>query len=329
MAYFKFYNIQLLPMDTVKTSEVGIEGYCQLFEAIGAQIAEVRKQGCKLSSIAIKMRGELYFAPFSVTIKDYPNDNKNKLIHGYFLKFDDVNELVDTDSGKLEYQSKGNTSSKRFQFEFVFDPNNHIMAIHDTKGLPTKTPLITAFMGLFEQHAHKLYPQHNLEIEELTAADSIERFFEEPKQGITSYSGGVVFSNSDDWDEGLNKELRPEARQAEHELKALSVGKWITKYNAFKGHLMSDLPRIAKIQMMLATLYGNAEATYVAEDGTKKKYHMEDYPVREVLKERVEGISNRAIAIAQLIPKAKDKTRVSENILVQNKALLDVEKDTN
>lgn len=327
MALFKFYNIQLLPMDTKKTKEVGVEGYCKLFNALGDQIDVVRSKGSKLSSIAAKMRGEMYFAPYSVTIKEYPSDDKlkpNKLVHGYFLKFDDVNELVDTESGKLEYRSRGNTSSKRYELEFVFDPINHILAIHDTKGLPAKNPLISGLVDILDGHAHKLFPEHNLEIEELTAADSVKEFFEEPKQGITSYSGLVTFSNSDDWDEELNEELRPEARKAERELKDLSVGKWETKYKSFKASMMSDLPRIAKIQMMLATLYGNAEASYVTADGTRKKYHMEDHPVREELKEKEapQGTLNRAIAIIRLITTAKMKTRVSEDILTKNKNLL-------
>ncbi|PQJ65764.1 DUF4747 domain-containing protein [Vibrio jasicida] len=327
MAYFKFYNIQLLPMDTRRTDEVGVDGYCELFSVLGEQISDVRSRGLKLSSIAARMRGEMYFAPFSITIKDYPSDNSekpNKLVHGYFLKFDDVNELVDTESGELEFRSEGNTSSKRFKLEFVFDPHNHIMAIHDVRGLPTKNPLINALTDMLDGYAHRLFPEHNLEIEELTAADSVQAFFEEPKKGITSYSGKVTFSNSDDWDEDLSEELRPEARKAERELKELSVGKWETKYHSFKDTLMSDLPKSAKVQMMLATLYGNAEASYVTEDGTKKKYHMEDHPVREKLKEGnlKEGVLNRAIGIVRLVTQAKKRTRVSEDILNQNKLLL-------
>ncbi|MFA0405376.1 DUF4747 family protein, partial [Vibrio sp. 10N.222.52.C12] len=253
-------------------------------------------------------------------------NNPNKLIHGYFLKFDDVNELVDTESGELEYRSKGNTSSKRYQLEFVFDPINHIMAIHHAKGLPAKNPLIAGLTDMLDGYAHRLFPKHNLDIGELTAADSVQEFFEEPKRGITSYSGKVTFSNSDDWDADLNEELRPEAKEAEQELKALSVGKWETKFNAFKDSLMSDLPRAAKIQMILATLYGNAEARYIAEDGTKKRYHMEDHPVREQHpEEKQEGILNRGIAIVRLITKAKEKTRVSEGILTRNKKILGVE----
>ncbi|MFA0406490.1 hypothetical protein [Vibrio sp. 10N.222.52.C12] len=75
MAYFKFYNIQLLPMDTTTTKEVGVDGYCKLFSAVGDKIAEIREKGLKLSSIAVKMRGEMYFAPFSVTLLEYPSDD--------------------------------------------------------------------------------------------------------------------------------------------------------------------------------------------------------------------------------------------------------------
>lgn len=329
MAYYKFYNIQLLPMDTKSTKEVGVDGYCKLFSAVSEQIAKVRKQKIKLSSIAVRMHGDMYFAPFSATILDYPSEDKdkpNRLVHGYFLKFDDVNELVDTDSGKLEYQSKGNTSSKRFQLEFVFDPINHIMAIHDTRGLPTSNPLIKGLTNLFDGYAHRLFPEHNLEVSQLNAADSVVEFFEKPKKGITSYSGAVTFSNSDDWEAELDENLRPEAKKAEQELKEMNVGKWESTFKSFKDTLMTDLPRSAKIQMLLATLYGNAKASYVDSDGAKQKYQMEDYPVRELLDEKVEGIKNRAITILRLIPKAKERTRVSEDILTQNHKLL-AEKD--
>lgn len=328
MAYFKFYNIQLLPMNTSTTNEIGAAGYCRLFSQIRDEIDNIRERKFKLSSLAVKMRGEMFFAPFSVTIKEYPSEEKNnKIIYGYFLKFDDVNELVDTNSGQLEYRSNGNTSSKRYQLEFVFDPINHIMAIHDTKGLPTKNVLIFALKSMLDGYAHRLYPEHSLEIEELTAADSVQDFFKERKKGITSYSGKVTFSNSDDWDKELNDELRPEARRAEAELKQLSVGKWETRYSAFKESMMNDLPRMAKIQMLLATLYGNAEASYINDNGEKKKYHMDDYPVREKYKaEKSDGTFNRAISILQLIKSAKRKTRVSEDILIENESTLTVKK---
>ncbi|NGN97869.1 DUF4747 family protein [Grimontia sp. S25] len=326
MAIYKFYNIQLLPVNTKNYHEVGIEGYCELFVAVDELISKVRQNGEKLSSIASKMRGDMYFAPFSVNIENFPSEDKNKpnkFVRGHFLKFDDVNELVDTESGELEYRSHGNTSSKRFSLEFVFDPARHIMAIHDTRGLPSKNPLIEALMDLLDGHATRLFPKHNLEIEELTAADSVQKFFEEPKKGISSYSGRVTFSNSDDYDSLINDALLPEAKQTEQELKDMSVGKWETKYKSFKDSLMSDLPRMAKIQMMLATLYGNAEARYIAEDGAKKHYHMEDHPVRESLPPQPDGALNHSLGILGLIPIAKERTRVSKEILTQNKSMLE------
>ena len=324
MAIFKFYNIQLLPMNK-KIDEVGDEGYCKLFNAIKTQINETKEKGHRLSSMAIKMKGEMFFAPYSVTIKEYASDDAkkpNKVVHGYFLKFDDVNELVDTDSGELEYRSKGNTSSKRLELEFVFDPKNHILAIHDAKGLPSRVPLIDALDRVLSGAAHALYPEHNLDIDELTAADSIEEFFAKPKKGFKNYTGTVTFSNSDDFEEIIEPELRPLVAKAELELKDKSVGKWIMRYQSFKDHLMSDLPINAKVQMMLATQYGNAESSYTDEEGKDKKYQMEDYPVREPLEGNPEGILDRTLSILGLIRKAKTRTRASKSILEQNRVFL-------
>ncbi|OOE32086.1 hypothetical protein BZG04_15765 [Salinivibrio kushneri] len=128
MAIFKFYNIQLLPVDR-QSSDVGSEGYCKLFKSVADLVDQTRANKDRLSAIGVSMRGGLFFSPFHVEIVEFQGLDASALIHGHFLKFDDVNELVDTNSGELEYKSSGNTSSKRFQFEFVFDPVNHIMAI--------------------------------------------------------------------------------------------------------------------------------------------------------------------------------------------------------
>ncbi|MDW6094071.1 DUF4747 family protein [Vibrio rhizosphaerae] len=328
MAIYKFYNIQLLPIDT-KTEEVGVEGYCRLFEELGNQIREMWRSKHGLPSIAIRMRGDMYFAPYSVSIKEYPSDDSsapNKAVYGSFLKFDDIDALYNTQNGNLEYQSQGNTSSKRFEFEFVFDPIKHVLAIHDAKGLPTRNPLIGALKGVLERHTTLHFKMHSLEVEELTTADSVISFFEKPKRGISSYKGSVSFSNSDEWDNELGNELLPAVEEVEKELKEKSVGNWKASFTSFKNSVMTDLPMSAKIQMLLATRYGNAEASYLDENGQKQKYQMEDYPVRESLEEKVDGNTNRVWAILGLIGKALRRTRESEGALSQNKRLLPREK---
>ncbi len=163
MATFKFYNIQLLPVDRKKDSEVGVSGYCKLFESVEKQLETLREEKEKLSSVSAKLIGDMYFSAFSSSIYSYPLENGEQyLIHGYFLKFDDVNTLVDTESGKISYTSSGNNSSRRFQFEFVFDPALHILAIQDTKGLPTRNALIKALKEVLGAHANNLFPYHSL-----------------------------------------------------------------------------------------------------------------------------------------------------------------------
>ncbi|ELK2076963.1 DUF4747 family protein [Vibrio alginolyticus] len=325
MAIFKFYNIQLLPLDTSSTDEVGQDGYCKLFNAVEKQIQTVRSKGLKLSSMAVKMRGDMYFAPFSITEKEYANENPekpNKVIHGYFLKFDDIDTLVDTNSGVLQYRSQGNTSNKRFELEFVFDPITHTLAIQDTRGLPARTPLIDALNNMLGYHAVSLFKEHSLEIEELTSADSLKEFLELKKKGYKSYNGHITFSNSGEFRDLLEEELREDAEEVEKELKEKNVAKWVTSFRSFKDGLMSDLPHSAKVQMALATQYGNSESTYTDEDGQPQKYHMEDYPVRLPLKEKPEGILERSLAIGALIKDAIRKTKLSELAERSNKACL-------
>ncbi len=325
MAIFKFYNIQLLPLDSNATDEVGQDGYCKLFNALSNQIQSVKVAESKLSSIAVRMRGDMYFAPFSVTEKEYASENPkkpNKIIHGYFLKFDDIDTLVDTNSGALEYKSKGNTSNKRFQLEFVFDPITHTLAIQHARGLPTRTPLIDALNDMLGSHATLLFKEHSLEIEELTSADSLKEFLELKKKGYKSYNGHITFSNSGDFRDLLEDDLREDAQEVEKELKEKNVAKWVTSFRSFKDGLMNDLPHSAKVQMALATQYGNSESTYTDEHGQPQKYHMEDYPVRLPLKEKPEGVLERSLAIGKLIKDAIKKTKLSELAERSNKACL-------
>jgi hypothetical protein len=321
MAIYKFYNIQLLPIEA-GVNEVGYEGYCRLFQSVSDLVNESKEKRHKLSSIAVSMRGDMFFAPFDVTIYEYPGLEGNKyIIYGSFLKFDDVNELVDTNSGETEFKSKGNTSSKRFNLEFVFDPYSHVLAINDVRGLPTRKPLINALTHILDTHAVRLFKQHSLEVEELTSAGSIEEFLNAPKTGYKSYEGIVTFSNSDDFDKGVEMEL---VAEAEKELKDKKVAKWYANYKSFNKSVMNDLPDQAKVQMALATRYGNAEVSYLDEDGARKKFQMEDYPVREKLVEKnVVGRRARAIEIKNLIVQAIKKTKMKLQATRGNKRFLD------
>ncbi|AFJ47183.1 DUF4747 family protein [Shimwellia blattae] len=321
MAIYKFYNIQMLPIE-VGVKEIGYEGYCKLFKSMGDLVQDAKKRKLKLSSIAVPLRGDMFFAPFSVSEFEYAgSDGARKVVYGSFLKFDDVNELVNTNSGETEFRSKGNTSSRRFDFEFVFDPYTHVLAIHDDKGLPSRNPLINALKKTISVHAVKNFKEHSLEIDELTSGDSIRTFLEEPKKGYKRYSGIVSFSNSDAFDDAAEMQL---SKEYEQELKDLRVGKWESNYKSFDKSLMTDLPKTAKAQLLLAAKYGNAEVSYVDEHGDRKKYQMEDYPVRESLDDKAfRGMRNRVLEVKKLIIDAIKKTKVRKKISAENKEFID------
>jgi len=315
MAIYKFYNVQLLPLDTEKTDFAGVEGYCKLFEKLNEQLLIVKEEKLGLASIAVKMAGEMKFAPFSIDVR---STGDSKIVYGRFLKFDQVDEVVETESGDLLFKSKGNSSSKRFSLEFVFEPKSHILAIQDTKGLPARNPLIEALYTLLEPYVIRHFKDYTLTIDELTNAQSIIEFFEAPKKGYKRYSGHVTFSNSDAFDHISEQQLKP----VENELKDKNVGFWEAKYRSFKGSLMNDLPIQAKIQMLLATKYGNAEAAYQDENSEKQVYRMQDFPVRLSLNEKTQGVFDKALAVRNLIATAKQKSRASEDVVESLKQTL-------
>ncbi|MFR0629563.1 DUF4747 family protein [Citrobacter freundii] len=165
-----------------------------------------------------------------------------------------------------------------------------------------------------------LFKKHSLEIEELTSADSITEFFELPKKGYKKYDGIVTFSNSDAFDEIMEGELK----LREQELKDKHVSKWETSYKSFNNSVMSDLPDQAKVQMALATKYGNAEVSYLDENGNRQKYQMENYPVREQLTlKEYKGVKGKALAVLNLIKRAMEKTKLVPNTIKNNKKFLD------
>ncbi|MDE9475383.1 DUF4747 family protein [Xenorhabdus bovienii] len=90
---------------------------------------------------------------------------------------------------------------------------------------------------------------------------------------------------------------------------------------------MTDIPNDAKMQMLLATKYGNAEARYENDNGEDVKYHMDNSPVRETLGKYSQGILNRVIEIRNLIFRADKKTRAAKKSSLENKKLLDSNKD--
>ncbi|TFT25546.1 DUF4747 family protein, partial [Proteus mirabilis] len=196
------------------------------------------------------------------------------------------------------------------------------------KGLPTRNALIKALKEVLGAHANNLFPYHSLEIIELTSAESIQDFFLAPKKGYKTYKGEVTFSNSDEFDFDSEDELRELAGELELELKTNEVHKWETSYRSFKDHLMNDLPKNAKAQLILAAKFGNAEVSYKDENNELQRYKMEDYPVKEKYNEtnRTQGIKNRTLGIKNLIVLANRRAKKALKAISINRNLFKKDK---
>lgn len=315
MAIYKFYNVQLLPIDSKTTDFVGVSGYCKLFTLLGNDAEKARNER-DLVSISAVMKNKVYFAPFEVTIKNYI-DNKH-IAYGTFLKFDEIAELFDTQTGDLQFKSKGNSSSKRYEMSFVFDPELHILAIQDTKGTPSRTPLIEALETLLERYVVTSFNDYTLSIHELTSAASLEQVLSTPKNGYRSFSAKVSFSNSDKFDAEFEKELA----ESEQELKDNNVHSAEVTYKTQKEGLMPDLPHTAKVMAWLATKFGNVNITY-KENHELKTFHMQDYPVRLPAKTATSTRLDKALEIKKLIHEANKMARASINILKSLRSSID------
>ena len=91
---------------------------------------------------------------------------------------------------------------------------------------------------------------------------------------------------------------------------------------------MSDLPKNAKAQLILAAKYGNAEVSYKDNNNEMQKYKMEKYPVKERLNESniAQGIKNRALSIKNLIVQANKKAKKALTAININRNIFNKDK---
>jgi hypothetical protein len=92
MANFKYFNIQLLPLDR-KHGNIGPEGYRKLFDALRKEIKSALRSK-RLPEVAAPLSRDMYFSPFRVDV--FQDDSR-----GQFLKFDHVSALQDIYTGEV------------------------------------------------------------------------------------------------------------------------------------------------------------------------------------------------------------------------------------
>lgn len=303
MAVFKFYNVQMLANDTSAHGEIGKEGYRKLFQALADRMQKA-KDARALERVSGTLVNDFYFAPFVIDVKsDYAQ--------GKFIKYDKVDNVHNLYTEEDEFKGGNGSTSKRYGFHFVFDFESHTLAIRCMNGLPSINPFIKVLSEIIVPVSQDLFPDYQLSIREMTSAQSLETVFN--AEYYKRVRVEVTFSNSAD----LDDVLLGEAGLLEKDFKGKNVHTVEHIEKPAKKGLMSGLSMITKPMLVIAARFGNADVAYQA-NGKSATYHMKDHPVKEpVIQGRQESHDNYMARVHQKIADARQKTKVSKEVLNQ------------
>lgn len=266
MPSYRYYNVQMLPLDTKRTPNIGAAGYQKIWEKL-QKLTEKSWRSKRIHSLAGELPNNRYFAPSMLV-------GKEKYMTGTFIRFDYIDALLDIYGEQKPEKVGWGRSSEVPKFHFVFDYDRHIMAISTSavlrdqkrRNLPNKRIFIPALHGILEKVTVDLYPDHTLKIVELSEADSLTPVYQ--AKGYQLVDVDVTFSNSEDFDEELEELYRGNNT---HKVS------YIEKSDT--GSQMPLLSKLAAAFLGLVSKYGHATVRYISSDGSRIKYDSDEHPV--------------------------------------------------
>lgn len=260
MASFRLYNIQLLPLDTAKTSEVGVAGYRKFFTHLCAASLAAHKAKTLVDS-SFKLPHDTYFAPFAIVAGD-------KFAEGKWVKFQRAETVVDLYTNESLYTAeKGEAAvSNNHYFRFVFDYGIHRIAVEELGGkLPSPGSLLKALISILKPIADQNFPEHTLTVNLVSESKALETALSEAK-GFRHVEVKITFPNGE-----LSYRLRQLKDNNVHILKA--------EASSDKDALMPSLPDFILDMVRASTDYGSAKFTYFKEKLARRQvFSTEDYP---------------------------------------------------
>ena len=305
MAVFKFYNVQMLPLKA-GGKNIGINGYKHIFEVIQGKVENCLKIG-NLADVAFVLRNDFHIAPKTVEVRD-------DIAFGTFMKYDEVHKIVGTLSDEEKYVSNGGDSSKKFDYDFVFDFNKHILAIHDAVALPAASVICRFIEELIDNSVAQIYPEHRISVTEMTDAESLDKLFDEA-QSYKKVEVDVTFSNSEEWDALFDEDISSEI---EKELKEKGIDAVKHEEKAAKQSTMTLPSNYALGCLGLACKYGNAQVTYVGHDGKRGTYKMLEHSIKETVEEydgaTRKGLLDYALDVKAAILKADFRAKAASTL---------------
>lgn len=301
MATFKYYNIQIIPMNK-EDAMIGTHGYKSVFAALATKV-KASLTNKDLRTISHSLRNDFYIAPESITVRD-------DIAYGVLMKYDNVEKVFGTLDGVDKYISKGGDSSKKYRFRFVFDFSKHIMAIENSKGLPSANVLSSVLQEIISQHSTILFPKYNLHVIEMTDASELKNVIEKAAS-YKRVSVELTFSNSQAWSDALEDAI---LKEIEEEMKDKRIDSLVHIEKAGDKSVMTEPTKSAMAYLGLACKFGNASIRYKDALGKTETYKMTDSPIVITVKEKFKNKLKSAIDFA---------LDVKDSITTANKKALD------
>lgn len=271
MAVFRFFNFKITPFSD-EQHEIGTHGYLEIMRNIQENILTLKKER-NLHNFAYKISKEMYFCFFDVRFMS--DIIGNTFSFGKLVKFDKPDSLKDFYTGEHKGSIGVATNAHRYEFDFVFDPTTHIIAISENSGrLPSSGKVIEALESFFYDIANNIYPGYTVSVSQITSAASLNKLYEKADK---YYKAHIVISksNSDEFIDQLADKI---------DLGNKKSGVEYVEYSekCAKAGFISSLTDTCRALLKLAIKNGNATVSYLnKETGKKDNYVMRENPIRK------------------------------------------------
>lgn len=283
MASFRLYNVQLLPLDTATTPEVGPDGYRRLLVALKEGIESAQRLKT-LEEQSYRLLHDTHLAPFTVHDGD-------GFAHGKWVKYQRAEAVVDLYTNESLYTAAAGVAavSNNYYFRFIFDYATHRMAIEE---LGTKLPSPFTFMKALESTLRPVadanFPEHVLTVNLVSEPKALNDALAEAT-GFRKVEVKVTFPNG------------PELSARLRELKDNNVHVVKAEASSEKDALMPHLPDFILDLVRASTDYGQSKFTYVRDKFRGRSvFSTEAYPekvrLRQGKDEQELGFFRRVVA---------------------------------
>lgn len=275
MANFRQYNIQLLPLDTKKTEEVGIEGYKKFFKHLKIDTVNAYKLKV-MANQSFSLNNDMFICPFVVNVED-------NFAYGKFVKYHKAETVTDFYSQTpLFTASIDNTAvSNTHYFRFVFDYTWHRFGIEENNNrLPSPDRMMKALEHFLETPAKEHFPDYVLKLNLISEKRSLDDALTEGNE-FGAIDVEITFPNSS----RLNKELK--------ELKDYNIHNIKAHVAPERGARMTGIPEYIRKLLDNAPDYGTAAITYFkaihsnsVQKFKKMRYSSSENPQRFMLRQQ-------------------------------------------